>query len=298
MSDKTPFRPYINPEMAEYENSQAIKDLFHLLQTPISNEEYSEIDKRITTYVDIETFEKNPSGIIKNGNIEATYKSNTYTLQQVEEMDEDTFERLFDEDDAYIDGFRMYQDLEVIDESTKFTALDELIIKFGDIEIDIYSLLPKDFKIVLTNSGITQDIIVNWHHRYIWTDASPASLGGLLLLLHEVGHVVNEYDEYQKNLVSEEDEENEIQEDENQDIEGDDSEEFIYEEFSLKEPMNFKKHIINERNASLFALRKLWKELRKNPDMKKDSINYLRRSLYTYYTSYLDESAHNNNDDS
>jgi len=265
-----PFRPYLNPEMAQYENTSSLKDFSQTLSNPVFEEESAEIDRRILLPNDLAFFKNSPEGIQKSDLIEFSYKSRFYNLAQVERLEDDEFLRLFSEqEESIIRSIHINSDLsDIHPNEVDFVILDELKIQFGELELDIYSLIPQDYKIVLVDEGILDSSKVDLLDNYILLDKNISSLGGLLTLLHEVGHVVNQDEDYEKEeLVT-----------------------FKGATFTIDQPADYKRNIVTERDASLFALKTLWKELRKDPQRKKDSVNYLKIFFYSYCLNYLKES--------
>lgn len=287
MSDKTSiFRPYINPEMAEYEKSQSFRDFMDSLTQPIPAQRFNEIEKRISRSVNVDFYRNNPQGVLESDEIKSTFKSRVFNLNMISSISDEEYDNQFGEDDLFLSGLYLYQDLDIIDENTDFVILDELQINFGDLEIDIYKLLPEGYKVLLSSSEDVNFSEAKFNFKYILVNKDISTLGGLLVLLHEVGHVVNQSHLENESIswgIPEGASEN-----------SEDEGEIEYEEYSLYEPATYKKEILFERDASLYALKTIWRELRKNPKNRNDAINFLRYAFASYCHNYLADSAYNN----
>lgn len=276
MSESAPiFRPYISDEMAQYEKSKSFRDFMETLSNPISAEEFQKINERISTPLDLNIFRDSPEGTLESELITTSYRGRYYNLAEILNLpDEEYFEKIqTDTEDNVVSGISVFCDIgDLSSKDINFVILDELKIKFGEIEIDVYSLIPKEYKVVLVPGNLIDFNSANLHDNYIFIKENFSSLGGLLTLLHEIGHVVNEDQDFDQNMVFKSENE---------------------EEIIIDEGVSYKRSIINERDASLYALKKLWKELRKNPELKRDAINYLKFCFRTYCVSYLINSDSN-----
>lgn len=135
---------------------------------------------------------------------------------------------------------------------------NELQYKFGETEFDIFSYLPEDYKILFCPSGELHTGSVDIKNKIIYIPNEMSSLGDLATILHEVGHV-KDFEHLEKLGLTEF-------------TEGGD-------EYENKGAEVLRK----EREASLFALRKMWGELRKDEQTKKDILLFLKNIAYNSY---------------
>jgi len=144
-------------------------------------------------------------------------------------------------------------------DENSWQAVDQLTYKIGETDIDIFSYLPGGYKILFcpTNKAYYNGAVDN-ENKVIYITSDISSLGSIATILHEVGHVKD--DERLEKLGR-----TEL-------TEGGDYHENIESEKLRK-----------EREASLFALRKMWRELRKNEQTKKDILLYLKNLAYYSY---------------
>jgi len=123
-------------------------------------------------------------------------------------------------------------------------AIDQLEYKIGETKLDIFSYLPEGYKILFCPTSKSYNGAVDDENKVIYITSDISSLGSIATILHEVGHV-KDYERLEKLGRTEH-------------TEGGDYHENIEAEKMRK-----------EREASLFALRKIWRELRKNEQTKK-----------------------------
>ncbi|MBI2483615.1 hypothetical protein HYV71_00320 [Candidatus Uhrbacteria bacterium] len=140
------------------------------------------------------------------------------------------------------------------DESSWY-AVDRLVYNIGETNLDIFSYLPDGYKILFCPNSKVYNGAVDYENRIICVTSDISSLGSIATILHEVGHVKD--NERLKKL------------DVTELTKGGD-----WEENRAAEQMR------KEREASLYALRKMWKELRKNEQTKKDILLYLKNMAY------------------
>lgn len=137
-------------------------------------------------------------------------------------------------------------------------AVDQLTYRIGETNLDIFSYLPEGYKILFCPTNAYHSGSVDYKNKMIYITSDISSLGSIVTILHEVGHVKD--DEHMEKLGRTEF------------TEGGDFHENIEAETMRK-----------EREASLFALRKMWRELRKNEQTKKDILLYLKNFAYYSY---------------
>lgn len=103
------------------------------------------------------------------------------------------------------------------------------------------------------------------------------SIGSVATILHEVGHVIEKKIE-EKSIL-------------NDSLDSD----CLKEIAEIEKDDDMLAKLSEERNASLFALRKMWKELRKNSEMKKDVVSFLKYSYLSHCEhKFLMKNAPNN----
>lgn len=144
-------------------------------------------------------------------------------------------------------------------DENSWQAVDELTYRIGETVLDIFSYLPEGYKILFcpSNKAYCSGAVDN-ENKVIYITSDISSLGSIAIILHEVGHVKD--DERLEKLGRTEF------------TEGGNYHENIEAEVMRK-----------EREASLFALRKMWRELRKNEQTKKDILLYLKNLAYFSY---------------
>jgi len=160
----------------------------------------------------------------------------------------------------YIANFsRVEMDESDFSDENRWQAVDQLTYRIGETVLDIFSYLPEGYKILFcpTNKAYYSGAVVN-ENKVIYITSDISSLGSIATILHEVGHVKD--DERLEKLGRTEF------------TEGGNYHENIEAEVMRK-----------EREASLFALRKMWRELRKNEQTKKDILLYLKNLAYFSY---------------
>lgn len=137
-------------------------------------------------------------------------------------------------------------------------ATDQLIYKIGETNLDIFSYLPNGYKILFYPNSKVYNGAIDSENKIIYITSDISSLGGIATILHEVGHAKD--DEHLKKLGE--------------------------TKFTIGgnwEENRTAEQLRKEKEASLFALRKLWKELRKNEQTKKDMLLYLKNMAYYSY---------------
>lgn len=137
-------------------------------------------------------------------------------------------------------------------------AVDQLEYTIGDSKFDIFNLVPEGYKILFCPKSETRDGAVSYEYKIIFIAGDITSLGSIATILHEIGHVVD--NERLKKI------------DKTYLTEGGTSDEHAEAEKLRK-----------EREASLFALRKMWREIRRDPQTKKDILLYLKNIAYYSY---------------
>jgi hypothetical protein len=166
---------------------------------------------------------------------------------------------------------------------SEWIAIDQLNYKVAGIEINIFDYLPDGFRLVFNPKAKTHQGTLIYEEKIILFDDDLASIGAMSVILHEVGHVKD----FQK-----------LKEMGREDyVEGKD----------IREAQQAEK-LRREREASLFALRKLWPIFKKRPEFKEDSVSFLKNLAYFSYCqstlSYLsvakamDHSARDYDDES
>ena len=129
----------------------------------------------------------------------------------------------------------------------------------GDKKFDIFSFLPSGYKILFCPKSTINHGAVSYNNKLIYVAGDLFSIGSLATIMHEVGHVADRENLKNlgvKSLVTDSKGQNE------------------FEAEKLR----------SEKEASLFALRKLWPVLRKRPDMQKDVVYFLK---YVAYASHI-----------
>lgn len=137
-------------------------------------------------------------------------------------------------------------------------AANELKYILGETEFDIFSYLPEGYKVLFCPTGELNTGSIEFRNKIIYIPNEITSLGALATILHEVGHV-KDFEHLEKLGRTEL-------------TEGGDEYENRGAEVLRK-----------EREASLFALRKMWKELRKDEQTKKDILLFLKNIAYNSY---------------
>ncbi len=145
-----------------------------------------------------------------------------------------------------------------VSDERNWHAVDQLTYKIGEINLDIFNILPEGYKILFCPTSKIYNGAVDYENRVIYVTSDISSLGSIATILHEAGHVKD--DERLKKLGR------------TGFTEGGDWNEDVAAEQLRK-----------EREASLFALRKMWRELRKNEQTKKDILLYLKNLAYFSY---------------
>ncbi|HPN15217.1 MAG TPA: hypothetical protein PLF71_03850 [bacterium] len=144
-------------------------------------------------------------------------------------------------------------------DENSWQAVDQLTYRIGETDLNIFSHLPEGYKILFCPANKAyHNGAVDYKNKVIYITGDISSLGSIATILHEVGHVND--DERLKKI------------DETELAKGGDYHENIEAEKMRK-----------EREASLFALRKIWRELRKNEEIKKDMLLYLKNLAYYSY---------------
>lgn len=145
-------------------------------------------------------------------------------------------------------------------------AIGDLIYKIGETELDIFGFLPEGYKIMFCPvDKETYHGSLHYRAKRIYIIGDISSLGSIITILHEVGHV-KDFEKLKElkssSLV-----------------------------FSNNANEKFAAEVLRkEREASLFALRKMWRELKKDEKTKKDILLYLKNLAYhSYCESELDE---------
>jgi len=133
-----------------------------------------------------------------------------------------------------------------------------LSYKIGETNLDIFDYLPEGYKILFCPDSKVYNGAVDYENKGIYVTSDISSFGSIATILHEVGQV-KDYERLEKLGRTEF-------------TEGGD-----WEENRAAEQMR------KEREASLFALRKMWRELRKNEQTKKDILLYLKNMAYYSY---------------
>jgi len=133
-----------------------------------------------------------------------------------------------------------------------------LVFKMSGTEIDTARFLPAGSRIFfLPSAEIFKGCIVhNGESKDIFLFGDPFSPRNLLTLAHELGH--HQYD-LKKQAGK-------------------------FDELTGLDP-DIAEILRSEREASLFALRRLWVALKKRPELKKDAITFLRDFAYKSYCS-------------
>ncbi len=137
-------------------------------------------------------------------------------------------------------------------------ATDGLYYSVGDTEFNILEMLPEGFKILFCPNSKINTGSVFYEEKKIFILGDIASLGSLSIILHEVGHV-KDFEELKKMGKTEF-------------VEGSDYHENIEAEALRK-----------EREASLFAIRRMWPILRTDPQTKTDVLLFLKNIAYNSY---------------
>lgn len=141
-------------------------------------------------------------------------------------------------------------------------ATDQLNYSFGKDSFDIFSLLPEGYKILFCPYSENNFGAVRWKRKTIFIQGDLASAGSLATILHEIGHV--------KDLEKKE----QIGADKlvkgGETVTQDDEAE----------------RLRKEKEASYYALRKMWLYLRKDPQIKDDIILFLKNIAYYSYCDY------------
>ncbi len=132
-------------------------------------------------------------------------------------------------------------------EMDQWRSIDSLEYRLGELTIDIFSYLPDGFKIIFCPTAEDMTGSVYFDAKTILLTGDIASIGGLVTLLHEVGHV-----DYKKH--------------EHTDIDASDH--------TPEKNAFAAKKLHEEQGASLFALRKIWKFLRTHPEIKSEVVRY------------------------
>lgn len=140
-------------------------------------------------------------------------------------------------------------------EIKNWRALDQLTYTIGEVEFRIFDLLPKGYKVLFCPAARERSGSMSWDDRMVFIDGDVASLGSLVVILHEVGHAIDR-EELQRGTRS-------------RLTEGDQTNE-----------ANAAEKLRMEREANLFALRKLWPAIREDPSLKQDVLSYLKDYAY------------------
>lgn len=145
-----------------------------------------------------------------------------------------------------------------LSDRSNWYAADKVYYSIDNTEFNILEMLPDGFKILFCpNSKINTGAIYR-EERTIFVIGDIASLGSLSIILHEVGHMKDA--EELKKMGKDEF------------VEGGD-----YHENEEAEKLR------KEREASLFAIRRMWPILRSNPQTKSDVLLFLKNIAYNSY---------------
>jgi hypothetical protein len=170
---------------------------------------------------------------------------------KIDDQDKESLKKIIE---SLNDDFKekgLYSD---IDNWRKVTGLK---YRFGKIDIDIFKLLPKGYdRLFFCPECKMTEALVEHKNKAIYILNELNSIFALTTILHEVGHVNCEKPE-DKDKAATPNEKNFIK--------------LLFE------------RLPKERNASYFALRKIWKELRKQPETKKDVLTFLKNIAYQSY---------------
>lgn len=149
-------------------------------------------------------------------------------------------------------------------ESGTWFKVDRLAYKIADRQFDISGMLPPDYGILFYPDSKTTRGTVMVADKKIIIRGELASIGTLAVILHEVGHV-HDIAKLEKLGVDK-------LTTGGLDFENDQAEK-----------------LRKEKEASLFALRKMWPALKNKPRQKSDILMWLKNYAYTSYCQEANE---------
>lgn len=227
----------------------ATRDRNKILNNLFTEEEKKEILDRALKTTAKEDFTQT-EGVLRNRNIEITYSLHPYDSSDLDpnlKTVNITFDSL---GNGWEGDFNWFAKKQGIKTPLDFYTLDNYIIKFGSIEIDVYNFLPKGYKVVFTPELKGTHASVLMDYGVVVINDNLSSLGSVLNTLHELGHLQFDKDSY------------------------------------IGEDPDYLKYIVEERHASHWTLKKIWSELKKNPEEKDLAIRFLRLNFEAYVVGY------------
>lgn len=249
----TTFRKYFFKIMLEkpsdtYEILEEARVVCDETQKAYKEELFQELEQRVFKPLFQVNYEANTQDIFQNGNQMWFIKTELNTQDK---------ERLARYIASYSDRNKAGEDVFLNENS--WQAVDQLVYRIGETNFDIFNYLPEGYKILFCPANKQYyNGAVDYENKVIYITSDISSLGSIATILHEVGHVKD--DERLEKLGKKE----------------------FTEGGDLNENIEAEK-IRKERDASLFALRKMWRELRKNEQVKNDILLYLKNLAYYSY---------------
>lgn len=141
---------------------------------------------------------------------------------------------------------------------SSWREITELEYLIGDASINVLDLIPDGYKILFCPNSSAGFGSVIYQRKTIYLANDIASLGSLVIILHEVGHA-RDIDKLEQMSKSE------------------------FVEGGSHQQKEVAERLRKEREASLYALRKLWRILRDYPQIKSDIKLYLKNIAYFGY---------------
>jgi hypothetical protein len=122
----------------------------------------------------------------KNGKFEFSKGETSFLLEYSTQSFSALFKRAIKEGLLSINGINLL--------NKHFKSLDRLEFKKGESVLNIFDILPQDFKILFNPHSLVADGSINFDDKLILIKGNPLTARGLLTLFHEVGHyeVINE----------------------------------------------------------------------------------------------------------
>lgn len=135
-------------------------------------------------------------------------------------------------------------------------AISQLDYSIENVKIDIFDSALKGYKILFCPNSEIKTGTIFYDDKTIFVAGDLASIGGLSIVLHEKGHIKDSINRIGKPMFPS----------------GGTSSEDVEAEQLRK-----------EREASMYALSKMWRILRKHPQLKSDVLLYLKDMAYYSY---------------